>query len=161
VTAFRLLADQLEIAVIEDRHAHGEQKPGSLVLLGCAGITRHVVGNERALQERRKRLQATRLIVSFSFDLIAPQDPLSAERRMSLQGIKRGASSDHHTNTHLPETHPSHAIQIDVDMNASEIWVITNRSNQAAMRLYETTGAGSPQSDDVVFIYDLDSEMDG
>ena len=43
-------------------------------------------------------------------------------------------------------------------MNASEIWVITNRSNQAAMRLYETTGARSPQSDDVVFIYDLDSE---
>jgi hypothetical protein len=44
-------------------------KPGSLVLLGCG-------------QERRKRLQATRLIVSFSFDLIAAQDPLSAERRM-------------------------------------------------------------------------------
>jgi aminoglycoside 3-N-acetyltransferase I len=51
--------------------------------------------------------------------------------------------------------------EIAVDMNASEIWVITNRSNQAAMRLYETTGARSPQSDDVVFIYDLDSEMDG
>jgi hypothetical protein len=35
--------------------------------------------DERALQERRKRLQATRLILSFSFGLIAP---LSAERRM-------------------------------------------------------------------------------
>ncbi len=39
------------------------------------------------------------------------------------------------------------------EMSASEIWVITNRSNAVAVKLYEKAGFHSPQSDDVVFIF--------
>lgn len=39
--------------------------------------------------------------------------------------------------------------------NASEIWVLTNRSNTAAFHLYHQTGGVAPHPDDVMFIYDL------
>ena len=34
---------------------------------------------------------------------------------------------------------------------AFEIWVVTNKSNQAAMQLYRSTGGTAKQDDDVVF----------
>ncbi|MAF10018.1 hypothetical protein CMK11_06155 [Candidatus Poribacteria bacterium] len=36
----------------------------------------------------------------------------------------------------------------------SEMFVISNQSNQAAMRLYESTGGERPAADDVVFVYE-------
>jgi ribosomal protein S18 acetylase RimI-like enzyme len=42
--------------------------------------------------------------------------------------------------------------------NAMEIWVITNRSNVAAVRLYSSTGAAAEASgDEVVFVYEPES----
>jgi ribosomal protein S18 acetylase RimI-like enzyme len=41
------------------------------------------------------------------------------------------------------------------DENAMKAWVITNRSNMAAVRLYERTGATShPHGDEVLFVYE-------
>jgi ribosomal protein S18 acetylase RimI-like enzyme len=33
------------------------------------------------------------------------------------------------------------------------LWVVTNASNEAAMRLYAATGGVRPHEDDVVFVY--------
>ncbi len=38
---------------------------------------------------------------------------------------------------------------------ACEVWVVTNRSNEAAMRLYRSTGGTAKHDDDVVFEYKL------
>jgi aminoglycoside 3-N-acetyltransferase I len=38
---------------------------------------------------------------------------------------------------------------------ACEIWVVTNKSNQAAMQLYRSTGGTAEQDDDVVFEFRL------
>lgn len=40
-------------------------------------------------------------------------------------------------------------------IRVAEIWVLTNRSNIAAVGLYESTGATAPHEDDAVFIYRL------
>lgn len=39
--------------------------------------------------------------------------------------------------------------------DASEVWVLTNKSNQAAMRLYESTGAILQNPDDAMLVYKL------
>jgi len=36
------------------------------------------------------------------------------------------------------------------------VWVVTNQSNTAAMRLYASTGAERPAGDDVVLVWNLD-----
>ena len=38
---------------------------------------------------------------------------------------------------------------------ACEVWVVTSKSNEAAMRLYRSTGGTAKQDDDVVFEYKL------
>jgi aminoglycoside 3-N-acetyltransferase I len=38
---------------------------------------------------------------------------------------------------------------------ACEVWVVTNKTNEAAMRLYRSTGGTAKQDDDVVFEYKL------
>lgn len=40
---------------------------------------------------------------------------------------------------------------------ASEIWVLTNASNQAAMRLYEQCGMARPNPDDVMWVLPIES----
>jgi len=40
-------------------------------------------------------------------------------------------------------------------VSACEVWVVTNKSNAAAMRLYRSTGGTAKQDDDVVFEYKL------
>lgn len=41
------------------------------------------------------------------------------------------------------------------ESGASEVWVITNKSNEAAMQLYEATGGTTKHDDDVVFDFKL------
>ncbi len=41
------------------------------------------------------------------------------------------------------------------EMAACEVWVVTNKSNEPAMRLYRSTGGTAKQDDDVVFEYKL------
>lgn len=38
---------------------------------------------------------------------------------------------------------------------AFELWAVTNKSNDAAMRLYRSTGGTATNDDDVVFEYKL------
>ena len=40
-------------------------------------------------------------------------------------------------------------------VSASEIWVVTNKSNRAAMQLYRAAGGEAKQDDDVVFDFRL------
>lgn len=44
--------------------------------------------------------------------------------------------------------------EIATQNQISEIWLVTNRSNIAAMALYEKTGGKAPSNDDVVFVYE-------
>ncbi len=44
--------------------------------------------------------------------------------------------------------------EIAREQKASEIWVITNRSNEAAMRLYEKAGMKETHNDDVVLQFE-------
>ena len=46
--------------------------------------------------------------------------------------------------------------RIGKENGSKEVWVITNKSNTGAMRLYEKTGGVTPLEDDVVFVYDLE-----
>jgi len=47
--------------------------------------------------------------------------------------------------------------KIASSLNCSKIFVLTNGSNQAAMRLYEKTGGKRENPDDVMYVYDLGS----
>jgi len=47
--------------------------------------------------------------------------------------------------------------KIGHDLNVMEIWVLTNKSNSAAINLYESTGARRVGNDDVMFVYGADS----
>jgi ribosomal protein S18 acetylase RimI-like enzyme len=43
------------------------------------------------------------------------------------------------------------------DLSVMEIWVLTDRSNSAAIGLFESTGATRAGDDDVMFVYEADS----
>ena len=43
------------------------------------------------------------------------------------------------------------------ELGCTEAWVLTNRSNTAAMRLYQALGATEPDDDTVYFTFTLDS----
>ena len=47
--------------------------------------------------------------------------------------------------------------RIGRDLNVMKIWVLTNKSNTAAVGLYESTGARQAGDDDVLFVYGADS----
>jgi len=47
--------------------------------------------------------------------------------------------------------------RIGHDLNVMKIWVLTNKSNTAAVGLYESTGARQAGDDDVLFVYGADS----
>jgi ribosomal protein S18 acetylase RimI-like enzyme len=47
--------------------------------------------------------------------------------------------------------------RIGRDLNATEIRVLTDKSNSAAIGLFESTGARRAGDDDVMFVYEADS----
>lgn len=65
-----------------------------------------------------------------------------------------GVSEDHQRNgigRSLVEALKSWARSVDAD----EIWVLTNKSNPAAMALYTATGAVTESSDEQMFVYKI------
>jgi len=46
--------------------------------------------------------------------------------------------------------------KIGCDLNVLEIWVLTDKSNSAAIGLFESTGARRAGDDDVMFVYKAD-----
>lgn len=43
--------------------------------------------------------------------------------------------------------------RVGEEIGAVKTWTITNRSNEAAVRLFERTGARAPAGDDIVYVY--------
>jgi len=47
--------------------------------------------------------------------------------------------------------------RIGGELNAMEVWVLTDKSNSAAIGLFESTGARRAGDDDLMFVYEADS----
>lgn len=47
--------------------------------------------------------------------------------------------------------------KIGCDLKVMEIWVLTDKTNSAAIGLFESTGAGRAGDDDVLFVYEANS----
>jgi ribosomal protein S18 acetylase RimI-like enzyme len=45
-------------------------------------------------------------------------------------------------------------LRVCAQIDATEVWTITNRSNVAATRLFEATGGVAPAVDDVVYVWE-------
>jgi ribosomal protein S18 acetylase RimI-like enzyme len=65
--------------------------------------------------------------------------------------------SDSHRGLGLGTKMVSELKRIAHDLNVMEIWVLTNKSNTAAVGLYESTGAKRASDDDLMFVYGADS----
>jgi ribosomal protein S18 acetylase RimI-like enzyme len=64
---------------------------------------------------------------------------------------------DHHQGRGLGTMMINQLKRIGRDRTVMEIWVLTNRSNSAAVNLYRSTGAKPVGDDDVMFVYEADS----
>lgn len=65
--------------------------------------------------------------------------------------------SDNHRGHGLGTKMVNELKRIGHDLNVMKIWVLTNKSNAAAVGLYESTGARRADDDDVMFVYRADS----
>jgi ribosomal protein S18 acetylase RimI-like enzyme len=62
--------------------------------------------------------------------------------------------SDHHRAHGIGKMMVNELKRIGRDLNVTEIWVLTNKSNSAAVNLYRSTGAKKVGDDDVLFVYE-------
>jgi ribosomal protein S18 acetylase RimI-like enzyme len=65
--------------------------------------------------------------------------------------------SDNHRGQGLGKRMVNELKRIGHDLNVTKIWVLTNKSNTAAVSLYESTGARQAGDDDILFVYGADS----
>lgn len=65
--------------------------------------------------------------------------------------------SDHHRGQGLGKKIINELKRIGRDLNVKEIWVLTSKSNSAAVNLYRSTGAKPAGEDDILFVYEADN----